>query len=388
MNQTAQEEGQMVAPEFEKQWELLLRFLPKGWQDAAWSTRAIQRLRVVSSPAALLRLIFAYSWNDWSLRTTAAWAGRIGLANMSDVAVLKRLRHAPAWLGFLLDRWFQERGVGSNVDRRFRLVITDGTTIQEPGSHGTTWRLHARWDLASGRWTGVELTDVHGAESLTRLQLEPRDVVLADRNYATPQALARVVAQKADLVVRFGWNALHWQTPTGERWDPMAAARTLPDGVSGSWSAQIRVGKKQPPLPLRVVAIRKSAAATNRSQRKARAKANGKGYRVSDITLEAAQYVFILTTLPEADASAEDVLELYRLRWQIECAFKRLKTLIQIDHLRAFDPDLAQTYLLEKVLGALLVDALRTDGPDFSPYGFPVAPDIPRRVAFYRNDLE
>lgn len=170
--------------------------------------------------------------------------------------------------------------------------------------------------------------------------------------------------------------------------DPIAAARTLPDGVPGSWSAQIRVGKKQPPLHLRVVAIRKSAAATNRSQRKARTKAKGKGYRVSDITLEAAQYVFILTTLPEADASAEDVLELYRLRWQIECAFKRLKTLIQIDHLRAFDPDLAQTYLLAKLLGALLVDALRTDGPDFSPYGFPVATDIPRRVAFYGNDLE
>jgi hypothetical protein len=146
-------------------------------------------------------------------------------------------------------------------------------------------------------------------------------------------------------------------------------------------------GKTQPPLPLRGVAIRKSAA-TNRSQRKARAKANGKGDRGSDITREAAQYVFILTTLPEADAAAEDVVELYRLRWQIECAFKRVKPLIQIDHLRAFDPDLAQPYLLAKVLGALLVDALRTDGPDFSPYGFPVEPDIPRRVAFYRNDLE
>ena len=374
--------------EFDEQWELLLRFLPQGWQDAAWSTGAIRRLRVVSSPAALLRLIFAYAWNDWSLRTTAAWASRLGLADMSDVAVLKRLRHARAWLGFLLDRWFHERGISTTITSRFRLVITDGTTIQEPGSRGTTWRLHARWDLAEGRWGGMELTDVHGAESLRHLQLSPRDVVLADRNYAKPPALAWVVDQKADLVVRFGWNALHWETMEGNAWDILSAARNLPDGVAGSWWGQIRVGKDRPPLPLRVIAIRKSAAATARSQRKARTKAKGKGHTVSAATLEAAQYIFILTTLSEADASAEEILELYRLRWQIECAFKRLKSLLHLDHMRAFDPDLAQTYLLAKVLGALLVDAIRTDGPDFSPYGFPLTFDVPRRVAFHGNDLE
>ncbi len=387
MVQSVSKKGPDSVAEFDEQWTFLLRFLPQGWQDAAWSTGAIRRLRVVSSPADLLRLIFAYSWNDWSLRTTAAWASRTGLADMSDVAVLKRLRHAPAWLGFILDRWFQERDIGAAVARRFRLVITDGTTIQEPGSHGTTWRMHARWDLAAGRWGGMELTDVHGAESLTRLHLHPGDVVLADRNYAKPHALAGVVDQDAELVVRFGWNALHWETLTGDRWDLLGAVRTLPDGAPGSWWAQVRVGKDRSPLRLRVIAIRKSSAATARSQRKARTKAKGKGYQVSATTLEAAQYVFILTTLAEADASAEEILELYRLRWQIECAFKRVKTLLQIDHLRAFDPALAQTYLLAKVLGALLVDALRTDGPDFSPYGFPVTADSPRRVAFDASHL-
>ena len=43
--------------------------------------------------------------------------------------------------------------------------------------------------------------------------------------------------------------------------------------------------------------------------------------------------------------------------------------------------------LLAKLLGAVLVDAIRTQGPDFSPYGFPVRSDIPRRVAYFPNDL-
>ncbi len=38
-----------------------------------------------------------------------------GLADLSDVAVLNRLRHAEAWLGHLLDRWFVERGIGTTL---------------------------------------------------------------------------------------------------------------------------------------------------------------------------------------------------------------------------------------------------------------------------------
>ena len=83
----------------EDQWEMLLHFLPKGWQDAAWTKGAITRLRAIQSATDLLRLILVYAWNDWSLRNTAAWAKRMGLADLSDVAVLNRLRHAPAWLG-------------------------------------------------------------------------------------------------------------------------------------------------------------------------------------------------------------------------------------------------------------------------------------------------
>jgi hypothetical protein len=306
---------------------------------------------------------------------------------MSDVAVLNRLRQSPAWLGHLLDRWFREQGIGTTVKSRFRLVLTDGSTIQRPGSIGTTWRLHGQWNLGTGRWEHVEVTDVHGAESFTRLHLQPRDVVLGDRNYAKPKALAWIVDQKADVIARFGWNALRWQTLDGEPWSVLEAVRTLPEATPGEWWVQLPVDKEQPPLRLRVVAIRKSPAAAEKARRKARKDAKDHGHTVSEETLEACDYVLILTTLSETAADAAEILELYRLRWQIECAFKRLKSLIHIDELRAFDEDLAETYLLAKMLGAVLVDAIRTKGPAFSPYGFPVRTDTQRRLAPYPNDL-
>lgn len=384
---TSQLANDTETSELDSQWAVVMHFLPKGWQDAAWTYGAITRLRAIQSAEALLRLIFAYSWNDWSLRTTAAWARRIGLADISDVAVLKRLRHASAWLGYILDQWFRSQGIGTTLKSRFRLVLTDGSTIQRPGSQGTTWRLHAQWNLGTGQWEHVELTDAHGAESLTRLRLRPDDVVLADRNYAKPTALAWIVAQKAHVIVRFGWNALRLQTLDGEPWSVLDAVRQLPDATPGEWWVQIAGTKDRPPLKVRIVAMRKSAPAAEKARRKARKAARDHGYTVAQDTLEAADYVLILTTLTETAADAAEILELYRLRWQIEIAFKRLKSLLHIDELRAFDPDLAQSYLLAKLLGAVMVDAIRTQGPDFSPYGFPVRGDVPRRVAYFSTHL-
>lgn len=262
----------------------------------------------------MLRIILAYAWNDWSLRTTAAWASRIGLADLSDVAVLKRLRRAPVWLGHLLDQWFRSQGIGTTVKSRFRLVLTDGSTIQRPGSSGTTWRLHAQWNLGTGRWEHVELTDAHGGESLTRLHLRPRDVVLADRNYAKPTALAWVQGQHADVIVRFGWNALRLQTLDGTPWSVLDAVRGLPDATPGEWWVQIPGTKDRPTLRVRIVAMRKSPAAAEKARRTARKDARDHRHTVSQATLEAADYVLILTTLPEARADAAEILELYRLR--------------------------------------------------------------------------
>ncbi|MCY0909737.1 MAG: transposase [Sulfobacillus thermotolerans] len=106
--------------------------------------------------------------------------------------------------------------------------------------------------------------------------------------------------------------------------------------------------------------MRKSAAATGKIRRTVHKDARAHGHTASQEALKAANDVLILTTLSAAEADAAEILELYRLRWQIEIAFKRLKSLIHMDELRAFDPDLAQTYLLAKLLGAVLVDAIRT----------------------------
>lgn len=136
---------------------------------------------------------------------------------------------------------------------------------------------------------------------------------------------------------------------------------------SGEWWVQIPETKNRPALTVRIVAMRKSP----RTAEKARKAARKHGHPVARDTLEAADYVWVLTTLPETAADAAEILAGYRLQWPIEIAFKRIKSLLLIDETRAFDPDLAQTDLLVKLLGAVLVDAIRTQGPHFPPMDFP-----------------
>ncbi len=57
----------------------------------------------------------------------------------------------------------------------------------------------------------------------------------------------------------------------------------------------------------------------------------------------------------------------------MECTIKRWKSLPHLDRLRAFDPQLAQTPLLAKVLGALLGDAPQNPDPSFFPTDTPSA---------------
>ena len=75
-------------------------------------------------------------------------------------------------------------------------------------------------------------------------------------------------------------------------------------------------------------------------------------------TVVAAGFVMVLTSIPATDMTAEAVLDVYRLRWQIELAFKRLKSGLGIHKLPAKDSRLARTWPM-----AHLILALRSTRP-------------------------
>ena len=71
-------------------------------------------------------------------------------------------------------------------------------------------------------------------------------------------------------------------------------------------------------------------------------------------TLRFAHYVIQFTTFTKKEIHAAQVLEWYRLRWQVELAFKRLKSLAQMGHLPKSDDDSTRAWLYGKLQVALL----------------------------------
>ncbi len=78
-------------------------------------------------------------------------------------------------------------------------------------------------------------------------------------------------------------------------------------------------------------------------------------------------HVLLLTSLPEAEYSAEQVTDCYRLQWQIEQAFKRLNSLLHRGALRAKEPELAKVWIFANLPAAFLIDDIIQPSPDFPP---------------------
>jgi hypothetical protein len=352
------------------QWQYVLDMLPDDLEDSARAKLAMRRRREVYSAADLLRLALAYSVCDFSLRKAAAWAAVVGMAELSAPALGKRLANSSDWLGHLVFQWLRAHGLADGTAAAMPVRVVDATVISRPGSHGTDWRVHLGLDLAQERITSIDLTGPEGGETLLRHDVPAGQIILADRGYGHRPGIAHALDAGDHVVVRATWQNLPLQTLTGQPVDFGVCASILSEGEIGDWSLQFEQAGRV--YSVRLIAMHKSAAAAEKEIQRLCKEARRKKRSPDPRSLAAAHFIYLVTDLPAERLEASEVLELYRLRWQIEIAFKRLKSLLNLDHLRAKRPQTAAAYLYGKLLGALLLDELYAWAESFFPWGFPL----------------
>ena len=354
----------------EQDWAVVTAMLPAQWQTKAVELGALRRLRGFDSVETLLRVLLIHLADGCSLRETAARAKAGELADVSDVALLKRLRGCGPWFQWMA----QELAAGMRLPvasnallpgRRVRLV--DGTSVCEPGATGSTWRLHYALNLHTLSCDEVHVSEANEGESLTRFTIHAGDVIMADRGFAKRPGLRHVVEHKADVVLRTSLTNLPLQDRRGQPLTVLALLRSLAIGQAADRLAWVRDDKGV--IAVRVCAYKKTLAQTLAAQAAIQQEATKKRREVRPETLEAAGYVIVLTTLMQP--SAEAIMEFYRRRWQIELAFKRLKSLLQLGHLKKIDKDGAKAWLQGKLLVACLIETLILTAERFSPWGYP-----------------
>src|SRR5829696_2638897 len=363
---------QPASSSLEAQWPALAAAVSAAidLEATARASGALVRRRALRSAEMLLRLALAYGPGGLSLRAAAAWAGASGLADLSDTAVMKRLRQAAPWLGEVAGALLRRAAAvpptpGPLPGRRLR--VADGSMITGPGG-APKWRLHAAYDPVAARLTGLELTDERGAESFDRTDWRPGDVALGDRCYARPPAPRRMLAAGADFIVRTGWTRLRLLEANGApvAWEwvfgDLAVGETAERAVAVDYSGKGGKSRGDAVFPARLIILRLAPEAAARAAKAQHRRQNRcRSHRpLQPLTVQATGYLMLVTSLPAA-VPASEVLEAYRLRWQVELAFKRLKSLLGLDRLPAKSAALARSWLLAHLILALLIeDTART----------------------------
>jgi hypothetical protein len=335
---------------------------------SARRTKAFVRRREIPDAVALLRLMLAYCLGERGLRSTAAWAASVGLADLSSVALFYRLRQCGDWFAVLVENLLAAAAPKASRGRLIRII--DATTVPKAGptarKKSELWRIHSAFDLPYERFGHFELTDQQEGETFDRIPVVKGEIRIADRAYLQPDRIATVIEAGADVLIRAGWRNARWLDAKGSPLDLIAQLRAAK--ARGLIDQRIWIKRKNgAALAVRLVAVKKPAEAAAASRRKARQDAQDESRAISKETLEAADWVILVTSLVPDEFSTEDVLALYRLRWRIELGFKRLKSLVGLKTPPGTDPRSAKPYLLAHLLIILLLEPLVREFED-SPH--------------------
>jgi len=361
----------------DEDWNVLMSFFPANWRDLAVRTGALKGLRKDKSASKLLRILLIHIACGYSLRETVVRARQADLADLSDVALLKRLRKCKDWLHALCVSLFRERGLSDEKDRR-RFRLFDATNVREPGKTGSLWRIHYSIRIPSMVCDFFKVTETKGrdtGESFTRFPILAADYIIADRGYSRATGIHHLASHGAFVCVRLNSQCLPMLNAKKNAFNLIDALDGMNAEGSIGWWPVLIPGPDQRLLPARVCAIRKSEEATRIARKKLRRNASKKGHKLKPETLFVAAYVIVLTTFPEADFSPPEVLDCYRIRWQIELVFKRFKQIAQLGHLPKHDDESSKAWLYGKLFAALVTEKIIQHAVSVSPWGYILGSD-------------
>ncbi len=354
----------------DKEWAMIEAQLPDDWRELAKEAELVPKnpppgakVKDVADVESVLRLIFYHVATTASLRTTAAMGAAAAIITMSSVALHLWMKKIGPFVETLLERvtstqdtFAAKRWAGYDIH------LVDASTVQKPGAIKTTSRIHYAMRLTSLEPTQIIVTTEKVGETFKHFDSEDEQLYIGDRAYSNPPGIASMDSQGAHVLVRYNRSALPLYDSKGNSLDVFQCFRKLRKrGPVREWMATVHPANTAP-IKGRLIMVRlptdKAKEARERTQKEYRRK----GRTLSSKALQAAEFVVVFTTIPKDRLNKDQVMELYRLRWQVELAFKREKSITGLDELPNFREDTIHTWICTKLLLSQI--ARRIAGPN------------------------
>jgi hypothetical protein len=368
----------MVQPRILAEWDLVTSYLPTNWESLADEYAQVEtkygnaKIRTASE---LLRMILVHAACDLPLRETVALVAEAGGPDIAPMRLHKKMIRAADYLralvvGMVKDLPHVEPELWAGYD----VVVVDATTASRPGSLGADVRVHTLMRLSNLEYVDVQVTNTKVGETFAHFPLDYGQLVIGDRGYCFASSIFAVVARGADVLVRLNRGSTPLFDPKSqERVDVLSAMRDLVGHgimerpVVITWTDPSRRERR---IEARLLLQRLPETEAAKARKRLR---DEQGADATAESLEAAGYVALITTVPKGRLSAARCMELYRLRWQIELLFKRLKSLCGLDRVPNYRPDTIKSWIYAKLLVALLIDRMSSSQREVFP---PIHPDI------------
>jgi len=335
----------------------LIAELPDGYEEDCFKHGAITRARGVSGPADLMLLSMFHLQNGCTLMEISEVARITKLGEMSDVAFMKRFEKCGNWFKAINNRIAPQVLVHYQKPKwmeELEPIGVDASDVVEKGRSGRTYRLHYALDIFGMKSADHTITDVKVGESLVNFNLKPKHLVLGDRAYATINGIRHCESCGAKFVLRLRKNSFTVKDENGEAIDIVRAISGASDDVPISIRAYA-TNLSGARIPIRVCAKKKDPEAIDRTRKKLKRHESKRQYTITEDTKVFNEFIVVVTNLDDS-VSAEEVLDAYRLRWQVEIYFKRLKSILGFGELPKRREGSVIAWLNGKLMIALLIE--------------------------------
>ena len=345
----------------------ILRYLPEGYKEACWGNKAMQRRKGIQNEDVLLTLCLYYAY-DKSLVDTKIYADTFLSVKISDVGFMKRFIGCNQWIKWMNQHLIEEQLPACNIPEKLkgkRVKAIDASDILTKGAVKQTWHLHYAFDLFSFSSAEFHITPESTGETLENFKLQPEDLIVADRIYATITGMEHCRNAGADFIMRLRNKAFNLYDENGDQLHLTEDILKSVDMTCHDFTVYYKT-KENELKPIRLCAVRKTEEEIIAEQKKLDRKESRKQLKISEDTKISHNYFFVITSLGEA-YSSEEIMKIYRLRWQVEMVFKRFKSILNMGSIPTKTAASCETWLNCKMLIALLIEKMLSS-VDFPPY--------------------
>ena len=356
-------------------WGYLCQFFPADWSSKMKELGMLKYGRKFGGDdgeSKLLRTLLIHLSGNISLRSTSAVVRKAKIVDVSDVAILKRLKKSSAWFTWCTNELLHRQNIlrpQSCEMGEYNLRFVDATIVDEPGATGSRWRLHYSLNCETFAPDEIISGGQKRGEGLHNFEIQANDLMIGDRAYGTRRGIKHVSESGGFVLTRFSPHNLPLVTEQGNPLQLRQKLRRLGVGEIGEIEAFVNVEKSR--IRGRVCVLRKTEGQARKAEKSVRRKAAKGGNKITDATIEYASYIMIFTTLP-GDVSAKAILDTYRYRWQIELVFKRMKSLLRLAPLYRKSEEGMMGWLSGKLFIATLAEYMLACADSFFPWGYPI----------------